>query len=197
MKEETYACLVLSLVPGLGMRCLNQFVPQYRKLKELLRFPPGQVGPSFLSREMCTFISSGEAGRAADQAIQNTSRQGIWILSVFNKEYLHLLKQIFDPPANSLRVWKPGGSVSTLGCRGRISSLLGLWKGGDPENHPGNLAAGAFRGERPWPGALIRRLISALLRGAGRPSLFWAMVSTSSILDKIADCTERLLIRAV
>ena len=99
VKEETYACLVLSLVPGLGMRCLNQFVPQYRKLKEMLRFPPGQVGPCFLSREMRAFISSGEAGRAADQAIQNSSRQGIRILSVVDKEYPHLLKEIFDPPA--------------------------------------------------------------------------------------------------
>ena len=99
MKEETYACLALSLVPGLGMRCLNQLVPQYQKLKELLRSPPGQVAPCFLSREMRTFISSGEAGRAADQAIQDSSRQGIRIFSVFDKEYPHLLKQIFDPPA--------------------------------------------------------------------------------------------------
>lgn len=86
LKDETYACLALSLVPGLGMRCLNQLVPQYRKLKELLRSPPGQVGPCFLSREMRTFISRGEAARASDRAIQDSSRQGIRIFSVFDKE---------------------------------------------------------------------------------------------------------------
>ena len=98
VKEETYACLALSLVPGLGTRCLNQLMHKCRNLKELLTSPPGQVGPLFLSREIRTFISSGGARRAADQAIQDCSRKGIRILSVFDEEYPHLLKQIFDPP---------------------------------------------------------------------------------------------------
>ncbi len=105
LKDETYACLALSLVP------------QYRKLEELLRSPPGQVGPCFLSREMRTFISRGEAARAADRAIQDSSRQGIRIFSVFDKEDLHLLKQIFDPPAilsgcgNLEVLCRPSGAV--------------------------------------------------------------------------------------
>jgi DNA processing protein len=99
VKEETYDCLTLSLVPELGLRCLNQIVRHHRDLKELLRHPPGKVDRFFLSREVRTFISSGRARRAADQAIQASSRKGIWILSVFDEEYPHLLKQIFDPPA--------------------------------------------------------------------------------------------------
>ncbi len=99
VKEETYACLALSLVPGLGTRCLNQLVHKYGSPKELLRSPPGKVGRFFLSREIRTFISSGGARRAADQAIQDSSEKGIRILSVFDEEYPHLLKQIFDPPA--------------------------------------------------------------------------------------------------
>ncbi|MCH8819407.1 MAG: DNA-processing protein DprA, partial [Acidobacteria bacterium] len=66
---------------------------------ELLRFPPGKVDRFFLSKEIRTFISSGGARRAADQAIQDSSQKGIWILSIFDEEYPHLLKQIFDPPA--------------------------------------------------------------------------------------------------
>lgn len=99
MKEETYACLALSLVPKLGLSCLNQMVHQCGNPTELLRFPPGKVDRFFLSKEIRTFISSGGARRAADQAIQDSSQKGIWILSVFDEEYPHLLKQIFDPPA--------------------------------------------------------------------------------------------------
>ena len=99
VKEETYACLVLSLVPGLGLRRLNQLVSKFSNIKDVVRVPPRKVGRLFLSREIRAFISSGKARRAADQAIGNSSKKGIRILSVFDEEYPHLLKQIFDPPA--------------------------------------------------------------------------------------------------
>ena len=98
VKEATYACLALSLVPGLSLRCLNQLVHKCSPT-ELLRFPPSRVGPFPLSRKIRAFISGGGARRAADRALKDTSKKGIRILSVFDEEYPHLLKQIFDPPA--------------------------------------------------------------------------------------------------
>jgi len=163
VKEETYACLALSLVPGLGMRCLNQLVPQYQKLKELLRSPPGQVALCFLSREMRTFISSGEARRAADQAIQDSSRQGIRIFSVFDKEYPHLLKQIFDPPA----ILYGCGNLEVL-CRPSVAVV-------------GSRRCSVYGKEVTRK---ITREVSALLKGEGRPSLSWAMASMLSTSKK-------------
>ncbi|MEE8348857.1 MAG: DNA-processing protein DprA [Acidobacteriota bacterium] len=98
MNEETYACLALSLVPGMGRQCLHQILQRCGDPRDFLRNPPRKVGRVSLSREIHTFLSSGRARRTADQVIGDSSRKGIKILSAFDAEFPHLLKQIFDPP---------------------------------------------------------------------------------------------------
>jgi DNA processing protein len=165
VREETYACLALSLVPGMGTRCLNQLVHQYYNPKDLLRIPPGRVGRFSLSREIRNFVSSGRARRAADQAIGDSSKKGIRILSVFDKEYPHLLKHIFDPPAILYALGNPEflrrPSIAVVGSRrcsvyGKevshmitreisplgLSVVSGMARGIDSQAHRGALQGG-------------------------------------------------------
>ncbi|MDA2933743.1 DNA-processing protein DprA [Acidobacteria bacterium AH-259-D05] len=116
MKKETYACLALSLVPGLGTRCLNQLIQKCGPPNELLKLSSRKLAQLSLSDEIRAFISSGCALRAADQAIQDAKGRGIDILSIFDEEYPHLLKQIFDPPA--ILYWY--GNLAVL-CRPSIA----------------------------------------------------------------------------
>jgi DNA processing protein len=59
---------------------------------------PAQLARFQLSEEARAFISSGSALRAGEEAARQAEKQGIRILSVFDDEYPHQLKQIFDPP---------------------------------------------------------------------------------------------------
>ena len=98
MKEETYHCLALSLIPGLGSRRLNSLIQACGSPSELLRLSPAQLARFQLAEETKAFISSGCALRAAEKALRQAREKGICILSIFDDRYPHRQKQIFDPP---------------------------------------------------------------------------------------------------
>ena len=98
MKEETYHCLALSLIPGLGTRRLNSLIQACGSPSELLRLSPARLAGFQLAEETKAFISKGCALRAGEKALQQAREKGISILSIFDDHYPHRLKQIFDPP---------------------------------------------------------------------------------------------------
>ena len=98
MNEQVFSCLALSLVPGLGTSRLHQLIQECGSPMELLKLSPAELARFQVSREARAFISSACALRAAEKAIQQANEKGIRLLSIFDDEYPHLLKQIFDPP---------------------------------------------------------------------------------------------------
>ena len=98
MKEETFHCLALSMIPALGSRRLNSLIQACGSPSELLRLSPAQLARFQLTEESKAFISSGCALRAGEKALQQAREKGICILSIFDDRYPHRLKQIFDPP---------------------------------------------------------------------------------------------------
>ena len=110
MKKETYHCLALSLVPGPGTRRIHSLIQACGSPAELFRLSSAQLARLRLSEEAKTFISSGCALRAGEEAVRQAEKQGIRILSPFDDEYPDPLKQIFDPPL-------------VLHCLGNLSAL--------------------------------------------------------------------------
>ena len=98
MDETTYHCLALSLVPGLGTTRIQLLIQACGSPAHVFRLPPAQLARFRLPEEARAFISSGSALRAGEEAVSQAEKQGIRILSVFDDEYPHSLKQIFDPP---------------------------------------------------------------------------------------------------
>jgi DNA processing protein len=98
MNEKAHHCLALSLVPGLGTTRIHLLIQACGSLAHVFRLSPAQLVQFQLSEEARAFISSGGALRAGEEAARQAERQGIRILSVFDDEYPHPLKQIFDPP---------------------------------------------------------------------------------------------------
>ncbi len=97
MKEEAYHCLALSLVPGLGSTRIHLLIQACGSPAHVFRLSPAQLARVRLSEEARAFISNGGALRAGEEAARQAEKQGIRILSVFDDEYPHSLKQIFDP----------------------------------------------------------------------------------------------------
>ncbi len=98
MDEITHHCLALSLVPGLGTTRIHLLIQACGSPAHVFRLPPAQLARFRLPEEARAFISSGCALRAGEEAARQAEKQGIRILSVFDDEYPHSLKQIFDPP---------------------------------------------------------------------------------------------------
>ena len=165
MKEETYHCLALSLIPGLGTRRLHSLIQACGSPTELLRLSPAQLAGFRLAEETRAFISKGCALRAGERALQQAQGKGICILSIFDDHYPHQLKQIFDPPlvlyclGNPALLRRP--SIAVVGSRRcsvygkeitqkitrELSSVglcivSGLARGIDSQAHIGALEAG-------------------------------------------------------
>ncbi len=98
MDEKTYHCLALSLVPGLGTSRIHSLIQACGSPANVFRLSSAQLARFRLSDEAKTLISSGCALRAGEESGRQAEKQGIRILSVFDDEYPHQLKEIFDPP---------------------------------------------------------------------------------------------------
>ncbi len=98
MKQEAYHCLALSLVPGLGTRRIHLLMKACGSPANVFRLSPAQLARLQLSEKARAFIASGCALRAGEEAVGQAEKQGIRILSVFDDEYPHQLKEIYDPP---------------------------------------------------------------------------------------------------
>ena len=128
MDEKTYHCLALSL----GSRSGHQKDP----LAHPSLWVTGQCVPAFvcptarfrLSEEAKTLISSGCALRVGEESGRQAEKHGIRILSVFDDEYPHQLKEIFDLASGALLSWQPFRTVPSCHCRGGFTPLLSLWK---------------------------------------------------------------------
>ena len=124
IKKEVFHLLALTLVPELGKSRLHQLMLRCPSPRQAFRRSPAQLARHFsLPRESQTFIASGGALRAAEDALQETRAKGIQILSLFDDSYPQLLKEIFDPPL-------------ILHCLGRIEAL----------SHPSIALVGSRRG---------------------------------------------------
>lgn len=99
MKDATFHLLALTLVPGLGRSRLHQFIRRCGSPGDAFRFSRAELGSHFpLSREIRGFITSGCALQAAERTLKETKAGRIRILSLFDEQYPHLLKEIFEPP---------------------------------------------------------------------------------------------------
>ena len=98
MDEKTYHCLALSLAPGLGTSRIHSLIQACGSPANVFRLSSAQLPRFRLSDEAKTLISSGCALRAGEESGRQAEKQGIRILSVFDDEYPHQLKEIFDPP---------------------------------------------------------------------------------------------------
>ena len=110
MRDETYYSLALALVPGLGISRLHQIIKQCGSPVEVFKGPGVELRHLQLSHEIRSFISSGCALREAEKTMKETQEKQIRILSMFDCEYPHLLKEIFEPPV-------------VVYCRGELKAL--------------------------------------------------------------------------
>ena len=174
MNEEAHHCLALSLVPGLGTKRIHLLMKACGSPANVFRLSPVQLARFQLSKEARAFIAGGCALRAGEEAARQAEKQGIRILSVFDDEYPHQLKEIFDPPLVLYCLGDPSvlrrPAIAVVGSRRcslygkeiaekitrELSSLgvcivSGLARGIDAQAHRGALESGGTRAP-PWTG---------------------------------------------
>ncbi len=98
MTDQTFHCLALTLVPGLGRSRILGLLRRFEQPERILRMSRADLEQLNLSFEVQAFIVSGCALKAAEQALQAAQERGWRILSPFEIDYPSLLREIYDPP---------------------------------------------------------------------------------------------------
>ncbi len=165
MNDETFFCLALSLVPGLGTGHIHPLLDQCGSASAVFALSRSELKRQRLSSEMAHTIAGGFAQKSAEEALRSARSKKIQVLSLFDRAYPDLLKEIFDPPLVLYCLGKAehleGPAVAVVGSRrcsvyGReitrklargLSSLgltvtSGMARGIDSQAHLGALAAG-------------------------------------------------------
>ena len=99
MIDQTFHCLALTLVPGLGRSRILRLLRRFEQPEHILRMSRAELEQLNLSFEVQAFIASGCALQAAEEALRTAQEKGWRILSPFETDYPSLLREIFDPPA--------------------------------------------------------------------------------------------------
>lgn len=98
MKEETFYCLALTLIPGLGTCRLHPLLREWGSPAVPFRADDGELATWGFSGDMRAYIRSGVALKAAEKAADQAQKLEIHILSPYESAYPHLLREIYEPP---------------------------------------------------------------------------------------------------
>jgi DNA processing protein len=98
MREETRDLLALTMVPGLGCARIHSLLKRVATPSELFRGGRILLRALGLSNEMQHYILGGWARKDAEAAAVEAERKGVRILTIDEKGYPGLLREIFDPP---------------------------------------------------------------------------------------------------
>ncbi len=165
VNDETFFCLALSLVPGLGTGHIHPLLKHCGSASAVFALPRSELKRLRLSSETTHSIAGGFAQKNAEKALGSARSKEIQILSLFDQAYPDLLKQIFDPPVVLYCLGTPehlrDSAVAVVGSRrcsvyGReitrklareLASLgltitSGMARGIDSQAHLGALEAG-------------------------------------------------------
>lgn len=165
MNDETFFCLALVLVPGLGNSGLNQMIRHYGSAAEVLKLSAEELTRCGCPSEARGWICGGLALGNAEKTVRTIQDKGIGVLSIFDPDYPHRLKEIFDPPLILYFLGDPKNlhlpSIAIVGSRrcsiyGKevtqklsrelsalgICVVSGLARGIDSQAHIGALAGG-------------------------------------------------------
>ena len=96
--EERHGWLALALTPGVGPRRILHAVERAGSAARVLHLPLTELEGLQLPAQSAQFISSGEAGHAADQELEKLAGTGATILTYREEAYPERLREIYDPP---------------------------------------------------------------------------------------------------
>lgn len=131
MNDETFFCLALSLVPGVGTGDIHPPLRQCGSASDVFAISRSELPRLRLSSEAGHTIGGGFAQKSAEEALQSAGSKKIKVLSPFERAYPDLLKQIFDPPLVLYYLGAPEyleAQRSALAyTRYRVAKSLGNW----------------------------------------------------------------------
>jgi len=165
MHEETWALLVLTLVPKLGRKRIQQLVAHIGSAREVCRLREADLRHYRVPAAARKVLLSGRADKIAESQLEQARAVNARVISKYDPEYPDLLRQIPDPPqilyfrGNSALLKEPSiaivgsrrcsayGSEISLKVAGELSRFglvvtSGLARGIDSRAHQGALEAG-------------------------------------------------------
>ena len=112
MNHETFACLALSLIPGLGRNKTRWLIENFGTAGRVLEAPRESLRKWGLDLSAITSILAGGALKEAKLEAVRAEKAGVEVISVFDERFPPLLKEIEDLPI-------------ILYCRGDVTALAG------------------------------------------------------------------------
>ena len=112
VNQETFACLALSLIPGLGRKEIHWLIENFGTASRVLTAPRESLRRSGLDSPAIASILAGGALKEAELEAARAGKAGVGIISVYDERFPPLLKEIQDLPI-------------TLYCHGDVTSLAG------------------------------------------------------------------------
>ncbi len=112
MNQETFACLALSLIPGLGRKKIRWLIEAFGTVGRVLEAPRESLRKCGLERPAVASILAGDALREAEAEAVRAGKAGVEVISAYDERFPPLLEEIQDQPI-------------TLYCLGDVTSLAG------------------------------------------------------------------------
>ncbi len=112
VKQETFACLALSLIPGLGRNKIRCLIENFGTAGRVLEAPRELLRKCGLDFSSIASILAGSALKEAELEAMRAGKAGAEVISVYDERFPPLLKEIQDLPI-------------TLYCLGDVNSLAG------------------------------------------------------------------------
>ena len=112
MNQETFACLALSLIPGLGRNRIRCLIENFGTAGRVLEAPRESLRKCGLDFPAIASILAGGVRKEAELEAICAARAGVEVISVFDDRFPPLLKEIQDLPI-------------TLYCLGDVTCLTG------------------------------------------------------------------------
>ena len=155
----------LNLIPQISPRRAKRLFARFESFRGIWEAPASQLGRLFNSQVIGEAIASGRDEAAIDEEFRSAEEAGIHIVTLVDKDYPPLLREIDDPPlvlyVRGKMSIDPARSIAVVGTRrstryaslvaGRLSSQLalkgiavisGLAAGTDTSAHQGVLDVG-------------------------------------------------------
>ena len=112
VNQETFACLALSLIPGLGRKKIQWLIKSCGTASRILAAPRESLQRSGLDLPAINSILAGRVLEEAELEAVRARKAGVEIISVYDERFPPLLKEIDDVPI-------------TLHCLGDVTALEG------------------------------------------------------------------------
>ena len=112
VNQETFACLALSLIPGLGRKKIRWLIETFGTAGRVLEAPEESLRKCGLGLSAVASIFAGDALREAEAEAVRARKVGVEVISAYDERFPPLLEEIQDQPI-------------TLYCLGDVTSLAG------------------------------------------------------------------------